>query len=249
MRVVIIDDEPLAVELLALYVKQTPFLELVGTYNSAVEAQEALMNSPVDLVLLDIQMPEMSGMDLARQLPESTLVIFTTAFDRYAVESYQVNALDYLMKPISYDVFLASVQKALKRFIEMGEAHDEPFLFVKSDYKRVKIYLRDILYIEGLKDYVKIHVRGDAQSTSAPRLGAPAQAAARPVHIVTLLNMKALEEYLPTPEFMRVHRSFIVHMKLATSIDRQNVYIGSHAVPVSESYKDAVQQYIAHNSI
>lgn len=235
MRVVIIDDEPLAVELLSLYVQQTPFLELVGTYNSAVEAQENLVNDPVDLVLLDIQMPEMSGMELARKLPPDRLIIFTTAFDRYAVESYQVNAIDYLMKPISYDVFLASAQKALKRFVASESTQEEPFLFVKSDYKRVKIYLRDILYIEGMKDYVKIHLVPDGER--------------RINHVVTLLNMKALEEFLPFPQFMRVHRSFIVQMQLVNSADKQNVYIRSQAVPVSDSYKETVQQYMARYSI
>lgn len=231
MRVVIIDDEPLAVELLSLYVQQTPFLELVGTYNSAVEALEPLKENPVDLLMLDIQMPELSGMDMARQLPESTLVIFTTAFDRYAVESYQVSAQDYLMKPISYDVFLASAKKAFKRFVERENSQEEPFLFVKSDYKRVKIYLKDILYIEGLKDYVKIHLNGKHR------------------HVITLLNMKTLEGFLPSPEFMRTHRSFIVHMSLATSVDKQNVYIGTTPVPISDSYKESVQQYLAQNSL
>lgn len=237
MKVAIIDDEPLAVDLLSLYVSKTQFLELVGTYNSAVEAIQPLNDNPVDLVFLDIQMPEMSGLDLARKLPQTTMVIFTTAFDQYAVESYRVNTVDYLLKPISYDLFLESAQKAWKRFSEGTTINNDPYLYVKSDYKRVRIFLRDILYVEGLKDYVKIHLVRDEKEVNPLNR--------RPRHILSLMSLKTLEEFLPNPEFMRVHRSYIVHMPMAQNIDRQSVRVGSVTIPISESYKEAVFQYVS----
>lgn len=224
MKVAIIDDEPLAVELLTLYVQKTPYMELVGSYNSAVEALEPLKAEPVDLLFLDIQMPELTGIELAKVLPASTMVIFTTAFGEYALESYRVNTVDYLVKPISLNVFERAGQKAWQRFLASQEAQKKAYLYVKSDYKRVRIPLHEITYIEGLKDYVNIHMTEG--------------------HVVTLMNMKTLEEYLPNPEFMRVHRSFIVHMTQVTSIDRQSIRIHETTIPISDTYKDIVMQHV-----
>ena len=236
MTCAIIDDEPLAADLLASYARKTPFLELSGIYNSAIEAMRVLRTKPVDLIFLDIQMPELSGLEFATILPTQTMVVFTTAFDRYAVESYKVNAVDYLLKPISYETFLHAANKALKTYetqqnIKTASKPQERFIYVKSEYKLVRIFLDDILYIEGLKDYVQIHLDTPQKK------------------VLCLMNMKTLEDYLPQPEFMRVHRSFIVHMPKADTIDRLRIVFGDNYIPISESYKDVVQQYINEHTL
>lgn len=197
LKCAIVDDEPLALELLKSYVKKTPVLELNGAYSSAIEAMKMLPDNPVDLLFLDIQMPELNGLEFSHMVPEDTRIVFTTAFGQYALDGYKVNALDYLLKPISYTDFLQSVNKAVQWFDRKrgtdNETTDKPdFIYVKSDYKLIQISLKDILYIEGLKDYVKIHLEGES----------------RP--ILSLTSLKALEEKLPTDRFIRVHRSYIV---------------------------------------
>ena len=157
MTCAIIDDEPLAAGLLASYAEKTNFLELIGTYNSAIEAMRVIRTTPPDLIFLDIQMPELSGLEFATILPEKTMVIFTTAFDRYAVDSYKVSAVDYLLKPIAYEDFLHASNKALQRLeaqqkVDAVAAPQDRFIYVKSEYKLVRIFLDDITYIEGLKD-------------------------------------------------------------------------------------------------
>lgn len=230
----IIDDEPLAAELLESYAKKTPELHLVGVYGSAVEAMKELRNNPVDLLFLDIQMPELSGMEFAGILPKKTKVIFTTAFDRYAIDGYKVNAADYLLKPISYDSFVLSVNRVLER-CKVVDRQDvmsaDGFVYVKSEYKLVKINFVDILYIEGVKDYVKIYFRD------------------RRKPVMSLMNMKKLEDYLPKSQFMRVHRSFIVNMSVADMIDRGRIVAGDTFIPVSESYKEQVQEYIDRHTL
>lgn len=230
----IIDDEPLAAELLESYAKKTPELHLVGVYGSAVEAIKELRNNPVDLLLLDIQMPELSGMEFAGILPKKTKVIFTTAFDRYAIDGYKVNAVDYLLKPISYDSFVLSVNRVLERCRDVDRQDvmsADGFVYVKSEYKLVKINFDDILYIEGVKDYVKIYFRD------------------RRKPVMSLMNMKKLEDYLPKSQFMRVHRSFIVNMSVADMIDRGRIVAGDTFIPVSESYKEQVQEYIDRHTL
>ncbi|MCI6491343.1 MAG: LytTR family DNA-binding domain-containing protein [Prevotella sp.] len=235
MTCAIIDDEPLAAELLASYAQKTTFLELVGTYNSAIEAMKVIRTTPVDLLFLDIQMPELSGLEFATILSPKTMIVFTTAFDRYAVESYKVNAIDYLLKPIAYDAFLHSANKALQmletRSTQKSVKSEERFFYVKSEYKLIRILIDDILYIEGLKDYVKI------------RLAAPQKS------VNCLMNMKALEDYLPQQDFMRVHRSYIVNLKRVEAIDRLRVVIGDTFIPISDTYKDAVTQFIASHTV
>lgn len=230
----IIDDEPLAAELLESYAKKTPELHLVGVYGSAVEAMKELRNNPVDLLFLDIQMPELSGMEFAGILPKKTKIIFTTAFDRYAIDGYKVNAADYLLKPISYDSFVLSVNRVLER-CKVVDRQDvmsaDGFVYVKSGYKLVKINFVDILYIEGVKDYVKIYFRD------------------RRKPVMSLMNMKKLEDYLPKSQFMRVHRSFIVNMSVADMIDRGRIVAGDTFIPVSESYKEQVQEYIDRHTL
>lgn len=225
----IIDDEPLAAELLASYVQKTPELNLTGVYESAVTAMKELRNNPVDILFLDIQMPELSGLEFANLLPKDTKIIFTTAFDRYAIEGYKVNAADYLLKPISYDSFLMSVNKVVGWFSEkrrMETMSRDRFVYVKSEYKLLRVDFDDIVYVEGVKDYVKIYFADKRKP------------------IMSLMNMKKIEDYLPHDQFMRVHRSFIVNMAKVEMIDRGRMVIGDTFIPVSESYKEQVQKYI-----
>ena len=223
----IIDDEPLAAGLLESYARKTPYLQLTGSYNSAILAMKDLRENPVQLIFLDIQMPELSGVEFAKILPKDTKVIFTTAFPQYAVEGYKVNALDYLLKPISYEDFLKSTDKALEWYtvIQRQDTYRrDRFMFVKTDYKLQRVALDDILYIEGLKDYVRFYLKnGD--------------------RIMSLMSMKKLEEYLPKPEFLRTHRSYIVHMSETPLVDRFRIVFGETYIPISENYKDDVQNY------
>ena len=223
----IIDDEPLAAGLLESYARKTPYLQLVGTYNSAILAMKDLRESPVQLLFLDIQMPELSGIEFAKILPKDTRIIFTTAFPQYAVEGYKVNALDYLLKPVSYDDFLKSTDKALEWFsiIQRQDAYRrDRFMFVKTDYKLQRVNLDDILFIEGLKDYVRFYLKNGE-------------------NVMSLMSMKKLEEYLPRPEFLRTHRSYIVHMTETPLVDRFRIVFGENYIPISENYKDDVQNF------
>ena len=229
LNCIIIDDEPLAAELLASYARKTLFLNLIGVFNSAVEGIKVIRENRVDLIFLDIQMPELSGLELAKILPKETKIIFTTAFSQYAVDGYKANAVDYLMKPVSYDDFLAGANRALEWFRSVRQsenASDDRFIFVKSEYKLVKIMFDDILYIEGLKDYVKIYLTDGRDP------------------VMSLMNMKKIEESLPKPEFMRIHRSYIVHMRKIEGIDRFRVVIGNAILPISDSYKTTIQDYL-----
>ncbi len=232
LKCAIIDDEPLAAGLLESYAKKTPFLELAGVYGSAVQAMSDLRQHSVDLLFLDIQMPELSGMEFAKLLPKQTRVIFTTAFGQYAIEGYKVQALDYLLKPISYEEFLRASTKAFELFQTSTDSASTDtssavrYIFVKSEYKLVKVNFDDILFIEGVKDYVKIYLDNGQ----------------RP--IMSLMNMKKLEEYLPSPEFLRTHRSYIVHTNKVTVIDRGRIVFGDDYIPISDSYKDEVQRYL-----
>ena len=219
----IIDDEPLAVKLLETYVERTPFLQLCGTYSSAVAAVGELRENPVDLLFLDIQMPDLDGLEFARMLNSETRVVFTTAFSQYAVEGFRVQALDYLLKPVSYADFLEAANRA-KDWFSHGEVAAETE--GAADYRLVRVRFDDILYVEGLKDYVKICLSGGRRS------------------VLALTAMRTVENYLPTDKFMRVHRSFIVNMERAEALDRGQIVFGEKRIPVSDSYKDAVQAYV-----
>lgn len=225
----IIDDEPLAVSLLESYVEKTPFLQLQGKFSNAIEAMAELRAKPVDLLMLDIQMPELSGLELAKIIPSTTRIIFTTAFSQYAIEGYKVNAIDYLLKPISYADFLSSVSKAqsiIKEQVAQSAVTEPDSFFVKSDYKLVRISYDDILYIEGLKDYVKIHLAS----------------ASRP--ILSLTSMHAVESHLPSEKFQRIHRSFIVNLERVNVLERGQIVFGEKRLPISDSYKEQIQTYI-----
>lgn len=231
---VIIDDEPLAVSLLESYVNKTPFLELRATYNSALQAMESLNGQSIDLLFLDIQMPELTGLEFSRMVNEQTRIIFTTAFDHFALESYKVNALDYLLKPISYPEFLQASNKALQWFELSANSKDKDVnetIFLKSEYKLLQIKLQSILYIEGLKDYVKVYIEEEQ----------------RP--IISHISMKAIEDMLPSDRFIRVHRSFIVQPEKIKVIERNRIIFGKEYIPISESYKDKFYDFLTRHSL
>lgn len=221
----IVDDEPLALSLLESYVQRTSFLKLTGRYSNALSAMKHLAEEKVDLIFLDIQMPEVNGMEFARIISDHTRVIFTTAFSEYALEGYKVSALDYLLKPFSFSDFLTAAKKALNWF-EM--THKKPVaaatqensgIFVKSDYKLLHVLFEDILYIEGLKDYVKIYTEE------------------QPKPILSLISLKTLEENLPSDRFIRVHRSYIIHKSKITSINKRRILIGEKQIPMGDTYR------------
>lgn len=231
----VIDDEPLAVELLEGYVRKTPFLELKGSYCSATAAFAALQETPADLLFCDIQMPGLSGMDLARLLPEHTRIVFTTAFSSYAVEGFRVNALDYLLKPISYSDFLAAADKALKWFgisrsAQKTEGRETDSVLVRTEYRLIRIAFTDILYIEGLKDYVKIYLKSAEQP------------------VLSLMSMKLLEEKLPSDRFVRVHRSFIVQPSNMSYIEHGRIVFGQARIPVSDTYRQLFLDFLSIHS-
>lgn len=227
----IIDDEPLALDLLESYVNKTPFLQLAGKYSSAVTAMKELPEQQVDLLFLDIQMPELNGLEFSKMVPPHTRIVFTTAFEQYAIDGYKVNALDYLLKPISYVDFLQAANKAVQWFELLQQPRDEvQSIFVKSDYKLVQIELSKILYVEGLKDYIKIY----EEDTPKP--------------VLSLMSMKAMEELLPASRFMRVHRSYIVQKEKIRIIDRGRIVFGKTYIPVSDSYKQAFQEFLNQRS-
>ncbi len=228
MTCMIIDDEPLAVKLLESFVARTPQLQLVGSFTDSVEAIAALRQQHVDLVFLDIQMPDLDGMELAHMLPAETMIIFTTAFKEYAFDSYEVSAVDFLLKPIRYNKFLAAVEKCEKRREPPLQApRGLSTLFIRVDGELRQLQQDDILYVEGMKDYVMFYL----QSQQRP--------------LITHLTMKAVEDMLPADRFMRVHRSFIVALDKIRSIDRNDcIYIGQQIIHVTEAYREAFQQYV-----
>lgn len=224
IRCAIVDDEPLVLNLLENYVAKTPSLVLCGAYSNAINALEGLKTEPVDLIFLDIQMPDLSGMEMAKIISPETRIVFTTAFEQYAVDGYKVNALDYLLKPVSYPEFLQTVEKAAKWFSRREARQDS--IFVKSDYRLVQIKFSDILYIEGLRDYLKIHL---AHETSP---------------VLTLMSMKSMEAGLPSDKFIRVHKSFIINKTWIEAVDRGRIVIGKTSIPVGDNYKANFQKSI-----
>lgn len=277
---IVVDDEPLAVRLMESYVAKTPFLSLKGSFTSGTAAYSFLQDNPVDLLFCDIQMPNLSGMDLSRMLPERTRIIFTTAFSEYAVEGFKVRALDYLLKPISYEDFLSAAMKAKEYLeliddkslrqaqipsglvtepgvstlvtepavrrgspttevtepavstsvtepVEVTEQRKIKSIFVKTEYRLQQIDLDRITYIEGLKDYVKIHLNNG----TAP--------------ILSLMRLKALEDTLPKEDFVRVHKSFIVRLAAIEAIERNHILIGPSRIPIGDTYQTALYQALS----
>ena len=234
----IADDEPMALNLIESYVLKTPFLELKAKCNSAIEAMQVLEDQKdIDLFFLDIQMPDLTGLEFSKLLPQNSRVIFTTAFDQYAIDGYKVNALDYLLKPFDYNEFLNASTKARNYFesqhpvsVSKPEKKQE-FFFVKSEYKQIKINFSEILYIEGLKDYVKIYLKDN------------------PKPILTLMSLKKLEEELPSENFMRIHRSFIIGLDKIETIERNHIVIGKEQIAIAPNYKDSLMEYIGGKSL
>ncbi len=277
---IVVDDEPLAVRLMESYVAKTPFLSLKGSFTSGTAAYSFLQDNPVDLLFCDIQMPNLSGMDLSRMLPERTRIIFTTAFSEYAVEGFKVRALDYLLKPISYEDFLSAAMKAKEYLeliddkslrqaqlpsglvtepavstlvtepavrrgspttevtepavstsvtepVEVTEQRKIKSIFVKTEYRLQQIDLDRITYIEGLKDYVKIHLNNG----TAP--------------ILSLMRLKALEDTLPKEDFVRVHKSFIVRLAAIEAIERNHILIGPSRIPIGDTYQTVLYQALS----
>lgn len=234
IRCIAIDDEPLALKQIAGYISKTPFLELAGVCDSAIQAMELLENTSVDLMFVDINMPDLSGMDFVKTLENPPKIVFVTAYSDYALEGFRVDAIDYLLKPIGYGDFLKSANKVKSWFdaqqLKPAEVtSNKDFLFIKSEYKILRINFDDIKYIEAMSEYIRIHLMNS-----------------RPV--MTQLSMKALEEQLPEDRFMRVHRSFIINLSKISVIERNRiVFDGTTYIPVSDQYKNKFQIYIDKN--
>ena len=224
MRCIIIDDEPLAVRLLESFIEKTPDLQLLASFTDSIEGAAAIKEGKADLVFLDIQMPDLDGMELARIVPPQTRIIFTTAFKEYAFESYEVNALDFLLKPIRYSKFLAAIDKAREWF----SLHLQPStIFIKVDGELRQLPLDSILYVSGMKDYVMFYITDEK----------------RP--LITHMTMKAVEEMLPDEHFMRVNRSYVVALQHIRKVDRNDcIYIGDEIIHVTEAYLPAFQAYL-----
>ena len=234
IRCIAIDDEPLALKQISDYVSKTPYLELVGAFTNAIKALTFLQTEPVDLMLVDINMPDLSGIDFVKSLIHPPKVVFTTAYREYAVEGFQVDAADYLVKPISYPVFLKAMDKARDRYFivsteEASVKNDDNFLFIKSEYKIIRVDFSKIKYVEGMRDYVRIHLEGEKP-------------------IMALLGLKNLMEHLPSDVFMRVHRSYIVNLHKITTIERNRIVFDNTVyIPISDQYKDEFQVFLDKN--
>lgn len=232
----VIDDEPLAGQLLASYIERTSFTRLEGVFTSAQDAVKLILDGVVDLVFLDIQMPQINGIEFARIIPDTVRIVFTTAYDNYAIEGIKVNALDYLLKPIDYNEFLLAANKARTWKEKQAQSHTASTeeldrIIVKVGYRMQQIAVKDILFIEGLKDYVRIYIDGSDMS------------------VMTLMSMKALERSLPASMFMRVHRSYIVNTSKISTIERNHLVFGKHNVPVSDSFRQQFFDYVARHTI
>ncbi len=237
IKVLAIDDEPLALQQLVSYIQKVPFLQLVGQCQSALEAKDILNREPVDAVFCDINMPDLNGMDFVKSLAAPPLIVFTTAYSEYAVEGFKVNAVDYLLKPFGLDDFRRAANRLKERLetspvavpvaeMPQSNAEEDDTIFIKTDYKVVKIAISDIRYIEGMSEYLKIHLEG------------------QPKPIVTLLSMKKMEEYLP-PSFMRIHRSYIINLKKIQEVNKNRVIMDADTyLPIGDNYKEAFNDYL-----
>ncbi|MCL7765155.1 LytTR family DNA-binding domain-containing protein [Polaribacter sp. Z014] len=227
MKCIIIDDEPLALELLEDFISKVPFLELVGSCSNGFEASTILQSKKIDLIFTDIEMPDFSGIDFIKSLDNKPLFIFTTAYSHYAVEGFNLNAIDYLVKPIPFHRFLKAATRAQnllqskneEETLSVNKEANQEFIFVKSEYENLKINLADIKYIESLKDYIKIHTN-------------------REKPILTLSSLKNFEEKLGKVNFIRVHKSFIVSLKHIYSVQRNRIIIDDNWIPIGLNYRD-----------
>ncbi|MDB5012444.1 MAG: ypdB 2 [Daejeonella sp.] len=238
-----VDDEPLALDLTVTYINQTPFLNLIGSFTSGIDALTFLHDNAVDLIFLDISMPGLNGMELARIIntgkqERPRKIIFTTAFNQYALEGYQVSALDYLLKPYNYVDFLNAANKALQFYeliskeapvvseLPASSSNQEEYIYVKVEYQYMKLFLKDILYVESLGDYIKFHLA----KTDKP--------------VMSLMTLKSLEEKIPASQFMRIHRSFIIALDKIDAVTKNSVQIGKMIINVTDQYKESFNQYL-----
>ncbi len=233
LKCIVVDDEPLALEILEVYIDKIPYLQRVGSFSSSLDALQFLKNNSVDFILLDIQMPELTGFQLLSILDNPPLVIFTTAYDQYAIKSYELEAVDYLLKPIDLERFLKAVEKVWRRketvvapqtVVVDTAQQKESFIFIKTEHRIQRVEKSDILYIEGMKNYLRV------VATSSKYM--------------TLQNFKNMQELLPEPQFVRVHKSFIVAMDKIDCIERNRIKIGSTYIPIGDTYKQEVDRII-----
>lgn len=230
LRCLAIDDEPLALELLEDNIRQVPFLQLAGKCNNALEAMQFLKEQPVDLIFLDIQMPGLTGLQFIQSLTQRPMIILITAYEKFALQGFNLDVVDYLVKPVPFDRFLKACNKAWELHSlrsKKNETSTTPeYFFVNVDYSLLKVEFNDIQWVEGLKDYIKINVK----SSSRP--------------VVTRMSMKAMEDQLPPSKFLRIHESYIVSIASITSIRKNSVFVGTVELPVGDSYKDALNSLI-----
>lgn len=236
IKVLFVDDEPLALEILENYALRLPEIIVVGKASNAIEAQHILENNEIDLIFLDIQMPQITGLDWLRSLRNPPLTIITTAFPDYALEGYDLNVVDYLLKPIAFDRFFKALNKAkeqVKRTEPANTANAESFIYVKADKKLVRVNFSEVVYIEGLKDYVIIRLEGD--------------------RIITLQTMKSLEEKLPSDIFKRIHRSYIINIDRIKALDSNGVEVmlkdQIKLLPIGKNYRDEIQAIVEERRI
>mgnify|MGYP004618157117 FL=1 len=236
IKCLVIDDEPLALQQLASYVEKVPYFTLVAQCHGAVEAREIIDRERVDAIFVDINMPDINGMDFVKQLSAPPIVVFTTAYSEYAVDGYKVDAVDYLLKPFGLDDFKRAAAKVKKRYelennaAAQQPADDDDSIFLKTEHRVIRANIADIRYVEGMSEYLKIYIEGQ-----------------RP--IMMLLSMKKLEERLPS-YFMRIHRSYIVNMKKVSEVSKSRVAIDADTVlPVGDIYKEALMQYLSDRSL
>ena len=238
IKCIAVDDEPLALDLVCRFVEQTSFLTLVGKFENAIDALGFINQNEVDLLFLDIQMPDLSGMELARVLDgknaaKKPKIIFTTAYNQFAIEGYKVDAMDYLLKPFSYEDFLKAATKAFQFFDKQitppasTNNKTEEYIFLKVEYQLVKVMLKDITHVEAYKDYVKVYLVG------------------KPNPILSLTSLKSMEDLLPSDKFMRIHRSFIISLDHIDSVSRNMVNIGNTQITISENHKEAFMQFMS----
>ena len=232
IRCLAIDDEPLALKQLVSYIMQTPFLELVAACQSAVEAKEILHNEQIDALFVDINMPDLNGLDFVKSLSTPLLVVFTTAYSEFALEGYKVNAIDYLLKPFGLDDFIRAAQKVKKQYelmnaVSVSVVDMDDAIFFKTEYKIVRVDIKQIMYVESMSEYLKIHLVDE------------------PKPIIVLLSMETIEERLPMNSFMRVHRSYIINLKMIKEVNKSRIIMNSDTyIPIGDNYRDAFNNYL-----
>lgn len=231
IRCLVIDDEPLALQQLSAYVKKVPFLTLVAACQSALEAQELMEKEQIDAIFIDINMPDLTGMDFVKSLEERPIIVFTTAYSEYAIEGYKVDAVDYLLKPFGMEDFIQAAYKVQKRYklihtADISQVDDDDALFFKTEYRVVRVNINEIRYIEGMSEYLKIYLDGKKP-------------------LVVLLSMKKLEERLPAHLFMRIHRSYIVNLKKIEEVNKNRVILDAETyLPIGDNYRESFNEYL-----